>query len=303
MNLRIFSKLPFKRIWVFTMSEQSFNQPQGNGIFLKDIIDFLSEFWKAIALSGIVGGLLATGYAFIAPTKYQAKASIQVAKVAGADVETPSTLLEKLKMPMYYSKETHVACNVVDMIEPGEVIANNLKPTLSKTAPIINFSYIEKTSKEAQKCLEGVLNDIRNNHNSLANPILESKKNQLTNLKKKLEATEGFIRDSSNKNSNFDFSDSKFSASILLLVNTLSKENELRDLLSQIAELEISLSEPQTMEVILITQIYAPKQKISPKLPLIVIGGVMAGLFLGLLLIIGKRTCSAYNMSNQQVKN
>lgn len=284
------------------MSEQSFNQPLEHEISLKDIIDFLSDSWKVIALSGIIGGLFASGYAFISPPKYQAYASIQVAKVAGIDVETPSTLLEKLKMPMYYSAATYSACNVMEMIEPGEVIANNLKPTLSKISPIINFSYKEKSPKDAEKCVESIFNDIRNKHNSLAKPILENKKNQVMNLKKKLDATGRFVKVPPDNNLIFDSSDSKFSASVLLLATTIDKQNELKDLHSRISELEISLLEPETMEASLIAPIYVPKQKVSPKFSLILIGGSIVGLFLGLLLMTGKRTYSAYNISNQRGK-
>jgi uncharacterized protein involved in exopolysaccharide biosynthesis len=281
------------------MSEQSFNQPLEDEISLKDIIVFLSESWKAIALSGIVGGLLATGYAFITPPKYQATANIQVARVAGLDVEAPSTLVVKLKMPMYYSTESYLACNVMDKIEPGEMIVKNLKPILSKTAPIIFFSYEEESREDAQKCIESVLNDIRRNQNLLAKPILESKKNQLSNLKQKLDDAERLVKILPNKNSSFDFSDSKFSASTLLLATTLSKENEIKDLRAQINDLEISLTEPQTKETFLTTPIYAPMQKVWPKRSMILMGGLAAGLFIGLLFMIGKRSWHACKTSNQ----
>ncbi len=281
------------------MSEQSFNQPLDDEISIKDIIDFLSESWKVMALSGIVGGLLATGYAFITPPKYQATANIQVAKVAGSDVEDPSMLVEKLKMPMYYSTESYLACNVMDSIEPGAVIANNLKPVLSKTAPIVSFSYKEDSPMNAQKCLESVLNDIKMNHNLLAKPILESKKNQLIILKQKLDAAERVINVLPKEGVSFDFSETKFSASSFLLATALNKENEIINLRSQINDFKISLTEPQTKETFLTTPIYASKQKVSPKRTLILMGGLATGLFLGLLLMIGKRSWHAYITSNQ----
>jgi uncharacterized protein involved in exopolysaccharide biosynthesis len=282
------------------MSELSFNQPLEDEISLKDIIDFLSESWKEIALSGIVGGLLATGYVFITPPQYQAVANIQVARVAGSDVEAPSTLVEKLKMPMYYSTESYSACNVMDTIEPGAVIAKNIKPTLSKTAPIISFSFKEDSPDSAKKCLESVLNDVRKSQNLLAKPILESKKNQLTNLKQKLDSAERIIKNLPNENSNFDFTDSKFSVFTLLLATSLSRENEIKDLLNQINDLEIALSEPVTRETFLTTPIYSPKQKVSPKRALILMGGLVTGLFLGLFFMIGKRRWHNLRMSNPQ---
>jgi uncharacterized protein involved in exopolysaccharide biosynthesis len=282
------------------MSEQSFNTISEDEISLKDIIDFLVESWKTIVLGGVVGGLLGLGYGLIAPAKYQATANIQVAKVAGIDVEAPAVLIEKLKMPMYYSQKTYVACNVMDKLEPGEEIAKTLKPVLAKTAPIIAISYREESREGAQKCLESVLDDVRSNQSILAKPIFESKTNQLLNLKLKLESAEKIVKMLPKNNTVFDFSDSKFSASTLLLATTLSKENEIKDLRTAINDLEIALLEPQTKEAFLTTPIYAPQKKVSPNRTMILVGGLAAGLFIGLLLMMVKRFYGPYKASNQQ---
>jgi hypothetical protein len=134
------------------MSEQSFNTISEDEISLKDIIDFLVESWKTIVLGGVVGGLLGLGYGLIAPAKYQATANIQVAKVAGTDVEAPAVLIEKLKMPMYYSQKTYVACNVMDKHEPGEVIAKPSSQLWQKLPPSLLFL----TEKKVEKMLKNV---------------------------------------------------------------------------------------------------------------------------------------------------
>jgi uncharacterized protein involved in exopolysaccharide biosynthesis len=277
------------------MSEQSFNTISEDEISLKDIINFLAESWKVIIFGSVVGGLLGLGYSLIAPAKYQATANIQVAKVAGADVEAPAILVEKLKMPMYYSQKVYVACNVIDELEPGEVIAKKLKPTLIKNAPIIAISYQESSPGDAQKCLESILDDVRANQGLLAKPILQSKANRLLNLKLKLESAEKIVKIMPNKNTSFDFS-----ASTVLLAITLSKENQIQDLRTEINDLEMALLEPQTKEAFLITPIYASQQKLSPKRTIIIMVGVMAGLLIGLLLLMVKRAYGAYMASNQQ---
>ena len=259
----------------------------------------MAESWKTIVITGVAGGLLGLGYVVIAPAKYQATANIQVTKAASIDVEAPAVLVEKLKMPMYYSEKTIAACNVMDKLEPGKEIAKKIKPTLIKNTPFITISYREDSPEIAKKCLVNVLDDIRDNQGLLAKPILESKTNQLLNMKLKLELAEKIVKTFSNKNISFDFSDSKFSASALLFATIASKKSEIKDLQIVIRDLEIELLEPNTKEAFLVTPINAPQQKVSPKLAIIVLVGLMAGLFIGLLLMMGKRAYGAYVASNQ----
>jgi capsular polysaccharide biosynthesis protein len=280
------------------MSEQSFSTISEDEISLKNIIDFLADSWKAIMLCAIAGGLLGLGGGVRTPPTYQATAYIQVTKVAGIEVEAPATLVEKLKMPTYYSEKTHAACNVLENLEAGAVISSSLKPAWLKTAPIITISYRQASPEDAEKCLEGVLDDVQVNQRLIAKPIFESKTNQLVNLKLRLESAQKIVNVLPKPNTVFDFSDSKFSASTLLLTTILSKENEVKDLQNQINDLEISLSAPHTKEAFLTTPIYSPKKNLSPKPTRFLLMGLMSGVFIGLLLMMGKRAYSAYGASN-----
>lgn len=280
------------------MNEQSY-QTADDELSLIEVIDFFRESWKQIVLSGIIGSSIGVGYALITPSIYQATANIQVAKVAGADVEAPNILLEKLKMPMYYTQATFTACNEMDSQEPGNAIAKAIKPTLSKTAPIISITFKDKSSEDAKRCLESILNEIRTNQNVLAKPILESRNNQLATLRQKLESAEKISKILSTKNPSFDFSDSKFSASTLLLATTLSKENEVKDLRTQISDLEIALAEPQTKEAFLTTPIYAPSARVEPKRSLIVLLGGIIGGVLAVVFLLGRKGLSKVQLSSK----
>ncbi|MDI9333299.1 MAG: hypothetical protein QM533_02870 [Cytophagales bacterium] len=270
------------------MNEQSYGSGEDE-LSIVEIVDFFRENWKQIVLGGVIGGAIGISFALLSPSIYQATAYFQVAKVTNTDVEAPNILLEKLKMSMYYSPKTFSECNVENTIEPGKEVANGLKPTLIKGAPIISISYKDKNIDDAKKCLESVLNDIRAHQNEIAKPIIEQKKNQLSNLKQKLESAEQITQLLSSKKPNFDFSDSKFSASTLLLATTLSKETEVNDLRAQINDLEIALSEPQTKETYLTTPINASNIRVEPKISLIALGSVIGGLILAIGFLIVRR--------------
>lgn len=282
------------------MNEQSYGSGEDE-LSIAEIVDFFRESWKQIVLGGVVGGVIGVSVALLSPSIYQATAYIQVAKVANADVEAPNILLEKLKMSMYYSQKTFTECNVENTIEPGKAIANGLKPTLSKGAPIISISYKDKNIDDAKKCLESVLNDIRKNQNEIAKPILEQRKNQLSYLKQKLESAEQITKLLSSKKLNFDFSDSKFSASTLLLATTLTKENEVKDLRTQINDLEKALTEPQTKETYLTTPINAPNIRVEPKRFQIALGSVIGGAILVFGFLIVRRGWAKIKATKQPI--
>jgi hypothetical protein len=263
-------------------------------ISLLDIVDFFRESWKQIVVSGIIGGSLGVGYAFITPSKYQATANIQVGKVGGVDIETPNILLEKLKMPMYYTQITFTACEVLENKEPGNAITNNIKTVILKGAPIISISYKNESVDLVKKCLDGILNEIRTHQNVLAKPVLEIKNNQLSNLKKKLDTSEKIIKLLSSERNI-----SPSAASTLLLATTLSKESEVKDLSTQIGDLEIALAEPQTKEAFLVTPIYGPISRIEPNRSKIVLLGGVAGGVLAIAYLLGRRVWLKIKIPNK----
>jgi LPS O-antigen subunit length determinant protein (WzzB/FepE family) len=258
-------------------------------ISLLEIVDFFKDGWKVILLGGIVTGSLGLAYALITPSIYQATASIQVAKVAGADVESPSLLVEKLKIPTYFTQNIFQACEATEKSDPGEFIARSIKPTLSKTAPIVSISFRSNSADDAKKCLESILEEISNDQNTLSKPIIETKNNQLINLRLKLESAESATKLLLSKNQNFNFSDTKFSASTLLLATTLNKENEVKDLRTQINDLDLLLSKPQTKAASLIKPIYAPSLKVEPKRSLIILLSIIVGGVLAIVYLLGRR--------------
>lgn len=269
------------------MSEQSFNNIPEDEISLKDIINFFAESWKMIVLAGAVGGLLGLGNAVITPAQYEVTANFELAKVLGDDLETPQVVVEKLKMPLYYSQKTYVTCGVMEKLDPGLALVSLLKPTLLKTTSIITISYRAASPEVAKNCLESIVDGVRVNQRLLAKPIIETKNKQLVNLRLKLEEIENSLKKMPKTNPDA-------ATLTLLLITDLVRQNEVIDLRRKLNELELALLEPQTKEVVLVTPIHASNQKVSPKRTMIVLVGLMAGLLVGLILVMGKRALRTY---------
>ena len=275
------------------MSNSNQNQTELNEeeISLIDIIDFFKDGWKFILATSLVTTLIGIGYTFIASPKYQATAVFQTAKVADKDVETPNVLIEKIKIPTYFSQKTFEECGLSEFSEPGTALSKRLNPTLSKTAPFITISYKSKSPEIAKKCLISVIADINTQQNEIAKPLLDTKKNQLNSLKEKLQQAENLTKSLAQKApKNFDFNDSKFSANSLLLATLLNKESEMSDLQNEVNNAEIALIEPQTRGTYLTTPIYMPNVPVEPKKVLIILGAVLAGLFLGIIALLIKKS-------------
>jgi uncharacterized protein involved in exopolysaccharide biosynthesis len=144
---------------------------------------------------------------------------------------------------------------------------------------------------------------------------LKQNKEQLQALKEKLKTAQQFVSRFENNAARFDFKDDQFSASSLLLATILSKQNEVKDLKVQINNLEMkvatsltgredellrlekelndierNLVSPATVSASFATPIYSPSQKVEPKRSLIATISVLAGGFIGLMLLVLKRS-------------
>ena len=258
-------------------------------ISLLDIIQFFIDnkvfIGAATALSGLVGLILG----FWLPPQYEATMNIQMAMVANAPVEAPSLVVEKMKLPLYFSASTWDVCDTDQEMTPSRTLAKKLNPILNKNAPFIGLSYRAESPDAAKKCLQAVLDDVRNKQQIIADPIIKQKQTYLLTLKDKLAAAEAVAKFFSSQKQDMQFKDDRFSVNALILATRLSKENEVKDLRNQIVDLEISLTPPQTQETFLAAPIFGSPQKVAPSRSLILAIALMAGFMLSIFGVLGRK--------------
>lgn len=252
-------------------------------ISLTDILFFLQDSIGSVILSVLACVILGGAYYFSTPKLFEASATIQMAMATGNPVETPTVLLEKIKLPLYFSQAAWTACDTQEDTTPSRKIAEKIKPILNKSAPFIGFTVQAQSKQEAKECLQAVIFDIAAKQAELAKPILDQKRTQITQLEEKLQLAEEISKSLSPNKLGTNFPDTQFASRALILATTLSNSREIKDLTNQINDAKVSLEEPQTKPTSMPTPIYAPEFAVN-KRPVFTLGiSLVLGIFIGLL--------------------
>jgi capsular polysaccharide biosynthesis protein len=281
------------------MSDQNTNLMSEDEISFKDIVDFLIESWKSIVLTGILGILGAVTYIVITPNKYEATAQIQMAQISasnpnnpnnntnplGVNVEDPNLLIARMKLPSSYSQESVKACGYESKETPLEGLAKMVKLSLIKGTQMVELKVFGLTQAQAVQCAESIVDAIKQSQKIIAAPIIVDAQLKLTKYSQRLQEAQGFILKA-------DKSGSSMSAAYL------STRDEVKFLTDETIRLNDLIASANSRQTKLVSPIYSPEKKVSPKLAIALIAGLFAGLFLGLLLMFGKRGYEAYKASN-----
>jgi uncharacterized protein involved in exopolysaccharide biosynthesis len=276
------------------MSDQYLDPRVEDEISLKDIVDFIVESWKTILATGIVGIIGAIGYIFITPNEYEATAQIQMAQIVvnnnnanalGVNVEDPNLLIARMKLPSTYDQVAISTCGYESKRDPAESLAKMVKPSLSKGTQMVEVKVLGLSREQATQCAESILRIVKDTQKAITEPIIDEAKSKLVKYSQRLQEAQSFIAKA-------DKSGSSMSAAYL------STRDEVKYLTDEMIRLNDLMSSANTRQTKLVSPIYSPENKVSPKRAIALIAGLFAGLFLGLLYMLGKRGYKAYKASN-----
>ena len=264
------------------MTAQSQQQIEDDEISLIDILLFLKASGRNVLISTIVCLLIGVAYYFAVPKIYEATATIQMAIVAGEVVETPAVLLEKIKLPLFFSSSALQACGSDGDLSSHTKFADKLKPAINKSAPLVSLSAQARSTQEARACLDAVISEIQKSQNDLAKPVLQQKKQKLTQLSDQLKAAEEMAKSFPTTKANNNATDAQFSARTLVMSSNLAIASEMSDLRKKINELEAELIAPQTQPPSLAAPMFAPEVSNNKRPVFTLVLSLALGVFLGL---------------------
>lgn len=279
------------------MSEQLFNQALEDEISLEDIIDFLMESWKTILGVGLLGLLGSVGFLAVTPNQYEATAQIQMAQMSannnnnnnmnplGVNVEEPSLLMARLKLPTAYSAVEIKACGLEDQKMPAESLVSMSKFSVVKgVGSIVELRVRMESREQSVVCAQALFENIRESQNQIIKPYIEEAKVLLTKYQARLkEAQELVIR--------ADKSGAALSAAYL------ANRDEVKFLADESIRLNTFLAAGDTRQAKLVSPIYASEVAVSPKKKIALMAGLLAGLFMGLLLVMVRKFWNNYRIN------
>jgi LPS O-antigen subunit length determinant protein (WzzB/FepE family) len=268
-------------------TDNNFNPSSDTEISLLDILRFLKDTYKTIVITGILGLAAAIAYLTVTPKQYEAIAQIAMAQIGavnnnnnnnnnnlnplGINIEEPSLLIARLTQPTNFTSQVIDACKVDKVSNPGATLAKSINLELPKgTANVVELKTFGKSPQDAQLCAEAIFELIKTTQAQIVAPYIEEAKIKLLDNQERLAKAKELIAKA-------DKSGSAMGAAYL------STRDEIRFLLDEITALKNLMTSNQNRVTRLIAPIYANDVPIAPKKRVVLAGGLLGGLFLGLL--------------------
>ena len=257
-------------------------------ISLLDILRFLKSAYKTILIFGILGITLSIAYLVITPKQYEASAQIVMAQIGtannnnnisplGINIEEPALLIARLAMPTSFTAQEMAACGLEGRPEAGAALAKAIKVIPPKgIANVVELKTVGQSPQLAMQCAAAVIELIKTTQNQLVIPYIEEAKLKLAYDEKRLANAKDLVAKA-------DKSDSAMGAAYL------STRDEIRFLLDQITAIKSIISSNQNRATRLVAPIYTSEAPIAPKKRNILAAGLLGGLFLGLLIALGRK--------------
>ena len=267
--------------------------PFDDEISLLDIIQFFKDHFKRILFFIILGGILGYLYGKLADPVYDGSVLISPARVAGQLVADPKITLTKLNMNSYYSKEAFLACNPRFYKDKDKDIdydmSDIVKASITKDGNLIELKMQSSNKETIHTCLESITANINASQKTIADPLIESKKTELSLVETKLKLTEEFREQLNAKQiKNLKTTEQRFSTDMLYVnIIILNNASEIKTLLDQINKVRTELSSEQTKGAGKVLPINIERKSFpSPKLGLLL--GLLLGSVLGFFISIFK---------------
>lgn len=251
-------------------------------VSLVDILCFLKSTWKTIAITGIVGVIMAIVYLAIAPKQYEATSQIAVTKFGNTNpiLKHPNlTFQGPTPLNLIIISLGNITTQTLDICghKNQASITSEIKlTTLDEAAGIVMLKTFGQTPQIAQECNLAIFDLMKVTQQQFINPYIKSVKARILNDQDRLAALSQQI--ASLEKSNLSISVSYFFI-----------RDEIRFLRDEILALNEVIELSQNFPTRIISSVYVSNRPVTPKKSVVLTVGCFGGLFLGLLIAVRRR--------------
>ena len=273
-------------------------------ISLIDILSFLKGAYKTILVFSVLGIAIAIAYLLITPNRFEAVAQIQMAQTSGANnnnnnnnnnlnslgvnIEEPALLIARLGSPTSFNEGAIVACGQQAQSNPALATAQTIKLTPIKgISNVVELKTAGPTPQAASICAQAIFELIKTSRAQILAPSLEEAQMRAAEDKVRVAKAQDLV-------SKADKSGAAMSAAYL------STRDEIKYLLDEITALQNMVSSSQSRATRLVSPIYASDNPVAPKKRIALLSGLLGGLFLGLLIALGRQMWAKLESHNNE---
>ncbi|QWE16943.1 Wzz/FepE/Etk N-terminal domain-containing protein [Polynucleobacter sp. AP-Nino-20-G2] len=252
-------------------------------ISLLDVLCFFKVAYKIILVFGVAGSVIALAYLAVTPKQYEAVAQIAMAQFGaannnlnplGINIEDPSLLIARLSLPTSFTPQVLSSCGKEDTTNPGASLAKAIKLAPPKgVANVVELKTFGQSPEAASTCTQAIFELIKVTQAQILAPYIEEAKTKLADDEERLIKAKDLVTKA-------DKTGQAVGAAYL------STRDEIRYLLDEITSLKNVVTGNQNRATRLIAPIYVSDTPIAPKKRVVLIAGLLGGLFLGLLLAL-----------------
>lgn len=243
----------------------------GNGSFW-DMTVYLKQGWAWLVAGMTTGFTAALLSLALTPVYYESTVVLTPAAVGKEVVEPVVQTLERLKLPTFYDKELLEVCRA-----SVGVVLSNMKASQVKGASLVQVSFQSPSPDVSAACLNATVAHLAKTQMLLSEPMLLTMREGLELTQRQLKEAEAFQSQLEKR------ATSSADATSLLMLNSLSKREEIVRLQKMLVDQKLLLSPPFTVSMQLLEPVYTPEHPQERKSTPILAGGLLGGFVLGLL--------------------
>jgi hypothetical protein len=264
-------------------------------ISIADMIYFFRSHKKIILIFVIIGALLGGFYGNFIGLFYKGSILISPAKIAGAFVESPKTMVTKINMNKYHSKETLLKCNpdfYKDKDRDKDIdydMSNVVKASVSKDGDLIQLQMQDKNKIVIKDCLNSIVDNISNDGKIIVDSFIQLKKSELEFREEELKKTEEFeVQARNTQIKELKKNAERLSVDLLYANMILFNSEKNSKTMAEITKMKGNFYSEQTKYSSIAVPIDIKKKSfLTAKLGALI--GLFLGLCLGILIIIIKQ--------------